>query len=123
MDGFVALEGKVLRRSLVDDETVFHQLAAILNILLQLVVVGLDLFYSPRSLALFFDILLKVFVSLRHGGIFLGLLLDIVETLARNLSLQFFTGRPGQAQSIFFVGFVFFLCILVIRIFFGIVQL
>ena len=70
MLGFLAVEGEYFSRSLVDYETFLHTLAAILDIFLETVVVGLKLFHSLYSPAFSLYKLLKVVVSLRHRSFF-----------------------------------------------------
>lgn len=71
VQGLVAVEGEDFCWSIVDNETVLNYLAAVLDVLLELVVVGRKLLHPLHSLAFSLYILLEVIVSLRHRS-FLG---------------------------------------------------
>ena len=71
MLGFIAAEGEGFSWSLVDNETFLYYLAAVLDILLEAVVVSRKFLHSLCSLAFSLHILLAMVVSLRHWS-FLG---------------------------------------------------
>lgn len=66
MLGFVAVEGKNFSWSLIDNEAFLHYLAAVLDVLLEAIVVCLKFLHSLDSLAFSLYILLEMVVSLRH---------------------------------------------------------
>lgn len=66
MLGFVAVKSKDFSWSFVDNEAFLRNLAAILDVLLEAIVVCLKFLHSLDSLAFSLYILLEMVVSLRH---------------------------------------------------------
>lgn len=67
---FFAVESEHFRWSLVNDQTFFHNFAAVLDVLFEVAIVGLKIFHSLYSLAFSLYKFLKVVVSLRHRSFF-----------------------------------------------------
>lgn len=63
---FVAVEGEDFSWNLVDNEAFLHYLPAVLDVLLEAIIVGLKFLHSLYSLTFSLYILLEMVVSLRH---------------------------------------------------------